>query len=68
MLAIFNSSKFAMIMLIIMNRLNRHERDLNDAKTESPTLLKRIYKTKIIVYDIVRCLLKNVVLSSILKN
>ena len=61
MVPIFKSAHFAMIVLIIFNKMNRHDNELVQDQGK-PTMLKRILKLKYVFFDIQRCLLKDIIL------
>lgn len=67
------SGRFAIIVLVTLNKLNRYQRDLiTSPKTEPTTTLQKIWKrvkrVNIIAFDAVRCLLKDFVLSTIING
>lgn len=66
LLPMVNSGRFAMVILIIFNKLNRHDRGLVVEDAGEKTIWTRIGKMKYILFDLVRCLLKDLVLNAIL--
>lgn len=68
LLAFFNSRHFSMIVLILLNKLNRHEKGLVTDIKNDQSLWKNLNKLQQVFYDILRCLLKDLALRLILKG
>lgn len=78
LIPVLTSGRFAMIVLVVFNKLNRHDRGLvsssstssEDENVSEPSLTNqitsRLHKLKYIAFDLLRCLLKDMVLKTIL--
>lgn len=68
-----SSGRFAIIVLVILNNLNRYEKGLitkssYDGDNKLIMIWNRLKRVNIIVFDAIRCLLKNFIVSAMING
>jgi len=68
-----SSGRFAIIVLVILNNLNRYEKGLitkssYDGDNKLIIIWNRLKRVNIIVFDAIRCLLKNFIVSAMING